>query len=239
MAAADPACSVGSGGSSSPPGVASGAGGPLTAVPRNTQVRFHRMKTLLGDGSTIEGERDDREVVRRDARDPRRPAAQRPRRGQGREEPRDQGDGRRAAGRDDERAARRPRHQRRAGRPVAPRGARRDRRGGRRGGIARLRSERGGVGALRGDRRARRGIPHPDPVLRSAAAPARRGAHPRPRRLPHRRPADQLPHGRAARVRRDRRQDLRGHPHHRPERPAPARRSNCPTRASGRPSRCC
>ncbi len=86
--------------------------------------------------------------------------------------------------------------------------------------LARLRPERCRLGALRGDRRARRCVPHPDPVLRSAAAPARRGAHPRPRRMPHRRPADQLPHGRAARVRRDRRQDLRGHPHHRPGRPA-------------------
>ena len=48
--------------------------------------------------------------------------------------------------------------------------------------------------------------PHPDPVLRAAAAPPRRGVHPRPRRLPHRRPPDQLPPRRAARVRRGRRQ---------------------------------
>ena len=102
-----------------------------------------------------------------------------------------------------------------------------------------LRPERRRVGALRGDRRARRGIPHPDPVLRPAAAPARRGAHPRPRRMPHRRPADQLPHGRAARVRRDRRQELRGHPHHGARTACTARTSSCRTRASARPSRCC
>ena len=70
------------------------------------------------------------------------------------------------------------------------------------------------------DRRARRLEPHPDPVLRTAAAPPRRGADPRPRRLPHRRPSDRLPHGCAARLRRDRRQELRGHPHHRARRPA-------------------
>ena len=59
-------------------------------------------------------------------------------------------------------------------------------------------------------RRARRLLPHPDPVLRAAAAPPRRGVHPRPRRLPHRRPADQLPPGRAAQLRRHRRQAPEG-----------------------------
>ena len=94
-------------------------------------------------------------------------------------------------------------------------------------------------GALRGDRRARGLQPHPDPVLRSAAAPPRRGAHPRPRRLPHRRPADRLPPRCAARVRRDRRQELRGHPPHGAQRPQGRQDRAARTRASARPSRCC
>ncbi len=41
-----------------------------------------------------------------------------------------------------------------------------------------VRPERRGVGALRGDRRARRFVPDPDPVLRAAAAPSGPGLHP-------------------------------------------------------------
>ncbi len=66
-----------------------------------------------------------------------------------------------------------------------------------------------GTGQRRRDQRARRVEPDPDPVLRPAAAPARPGVHPRPGRLPHRRPADRLPPRRAAPVRRGRRQDAR------------------------------
>ena len=95
------------------------------------------------------------------------------------------------------------------------------------------------AGARRRHRRARRLQPHPDPVLRAAAAPARRGVHPRPRRLPHRRPPDRLPPRRAAPVRRRRREAAERHPAHRPERPARRQASSCPTRASARPSRCC
>ena len=94
-------------------------------------------------------------------------------------------------------------------------------------------------GAHARDRRARRLQPHPDPVLRAAAAPARRGVHPRPRRLPHRRPADRLPPRRPAQVRRDRRQAAEPASACRRRTACTARTSTCRTRASARPSRCC
>ena len=95
------------------------------------------------------------------------------------------------------------------------------------------------AGAHRRHRHPRRVLADAGPALRAAAAPARRGVHPRPRRLPHRRAPDQLPPRRAARVRR-RRREAPGRPAaHRPARPARRRRRTCPTRAWARPSRCC
>src|SRR5690554_6153775 len=58
--------------------------------------------------------------------------------------------------------------------------------------------------ARRGHRRARGLEPNPHPLLRAAPAPARRGVHPGPGRLPHRRPAHQLPPRHPAPVRRRR-----------------------------------
>ena len=95
------------------------------------------------------------------------------------------------------------------------------------------------AGAHRRHRHPRRFLPGAGAALRPAAAPARRGVHPRPRRLPHRRAPDQLPPRRAARVRRRDREA--------PGRPAADRAAtactaptcSCRTRASVRPSRCC
>ena len=105
---------------------------------------------------------------------------------------------------------RRAPHPRRRGGPRAAGAARRtgQRRG--RAGRAGARSDQCGPGQRRRDQRARRVEPDPDPVLRSAAAPDRARVHPRPRRLPHRRPADRLPPAGAARVRRPGRQDAAG-----------------------------
>ena len=91
----------------------------------------------------------------------------------------------------------------------------------------------------RRDQRARRLEPDPDPALRPAAAPARSRVHPGPGRLPHRPAPDRLPHPGAARVRRDRRQDARGHAPDRARTGCTAPSWSCRTRASARPSRCC
>ena len=141
---------------------------------------------------------------RRPDHDQRRQAAAWSHRGERGQEPRHQGDGGLAARRDAERAEGRPEHQRRPRRARPARGPRRARGRGRPGGRAPPRPVERGERPLRRDRRARRLEPHPDPVLRTAAAPPRRGVHPRPRRLPHRRPSDRLPPGRAAQVRRRR-----------------------------------
>ena len=126
----------------------------------------------------------------------------------GRQEPRHQGDGRGAARRDAEPAARRSRHQRRQRRHAACSSCTASRSpSGDEPGELLLDPTNVETAHFARHRRARRLQPHPDPVLRAAAAPPRRGVHPRPRRLPHRRPADRLPPGCAARVRRGRRQD--------------------------------
>ena len=164
------------------------------------------MNTLLSDSADTEVRRT--RIVRRDPRDPRRSPADGSRRGQGREEPRHQGDGGGAPRRDDERAARCPGHQRRAGRALAARGARRAASWTAKRTARCILDPSGAVSAHFEEIDAHAGasripILFCGPLLHLP----RRGAHPRPRRLPHRRPADRLPHGRAARVRRDRRQD--------------------------------
>ena len=85
--------------------------------------------------------------------------------------------------------------------------------------LPRARPRRGRVRRVRGDRRALGLEPHSDPVLRSAAAPARPGVHPGSRRMPDRRPPDRLPSRCPAQLRRGRRAAQR-HPPVRTGRPA-------------------
>ena len=81
-----------------------------------------------------------------------------------------------------------PAHPRRRGRPRPAGAARRRVTDGAERRRAGLRPGQRGARQRRRDQRARRLQPDPDPVLRPAAAPARPRVHPRPGRLPHRRP---------------------------------------------------